>query len=76
MERFLTFWKHQLVLACIGIVIIGMVFGVYEANAGSFSGHFTGYAMGNMYNCCGHEIRQSDFANHSHTYCPGDPASN
>ena len=48
-----------------------------RAYAGSATGDFTGYAMGNQYGLSGEEIGYTDFANHPWyaTNCP-DPAKN
>jgi hypothetical protein len=39
------------------------------------SGNFTGYAMGNQNGSSGNQVYTGDFANHSPSYCPNDPAA-
>lgn len=74
MDRLLVqrdkFWLRTciaLVLLCGGIIFV--------AQAGSYYGKFTGYAMGNRYGAAGVEVRQGHFANHACELCPNDPAA-
>jgi len=43
--------------------------------ATNYNGWMTGYAFGNLYGSGGKPIVQTDFANHSPSYCPSDPAA-
>lgn len=76
-------WKRFFL--AIALVIIGAL--TFEnASAGTYTGYWTGYAMGNRYGASNYEIYQGDFANHPPSYwdpnlqryrgCPNDPAAN
>jgi len=78
MARFLVGnWRRRLWrLAILAIILgLGLIANRPTAYAGSYSGWFTGYAMGNRYGGAGVEIRQTHFANHYYEWCPNDPAA-
>jgi hypothetical protein len=76
MERFLILkgkgWRYFFLAVAIA-VISAMSFGT--AYAATYSGWWTGYAMGNRYGASGYEVYQGDFANHPPNKCPNDPAA-
>jgi len=74
MERLLRVKWLRWFLFAIAVTLVGTVT-FATAYAATYSGWFTGYAMGNRYGQAGVEVRQGHFANHSPTYCPGDPAA-
>ncbi len=73
MERLLmNRWGHILLVVII-LMISGA--GLQTTYAGTYSGWFTGYAMGNRYGGAGVELAQGHFANHYYLKCPNDPAA-
>lgn len=56
-------------------IILTSLFRPSAADAGTFSGPFTGYAMGNLQGASGQVLQTTDFANHHPNYCPNDPAA-
>lgn len=63
-----------LVIAIIGLLILLATMTPTLVYAATYTGWFTGYAMGNQIGAAGVEVSQGHFANHSYGTC-GDPAS-
>lgn len=61
--------------ALIGVIMVSTLMSAGYALAATYNGWMTGYAFGNLYGASGAPIVQTDFANHSPTYCSGDPAA-
>lgn len=70
---------RRLLAALAGLTLtlsISLIGTSHPTNASSqVTGNFTGYAMGHQYGASGNEVFTGDFANHSPTYCPADPAA-
>jgi hypothetical protein len=75
MASLLACIKHRISWAGLISLLLCLCIGIGEVYATTYTGTFTGYAMGNLYNGQGLEIYQTDFANHFYDYCPNDPAA-
>jgi hypothetical protein len=74
MDRILELPKKRWPVFCVLMVTIAFLSAV-QVTAANYQGWMTGYAFGHVYGASGAVIMQTDFANHSPEYCPGDPAA-
>lgn len=65
--------KFRVLIALLAVVKVLLLSA--EAHAGTYAAWHTGYAMGNRYGAAGIELLRGDFANHSPSWCPNDPAA-
>lgn len=61
------------ILAAVLLVPTGKGIAAYASTF--YTSTFTGYAYGNMDGASGNFVDKDDFANHSSTWCPSDPAA-
>lgn len=67
--------RYRILLFVSAALLVALAAVTGKALARTYSSTMTGYAYGNEYGASGTYIDQGDFANHSSTYCPGDPAA-
>jgi hypothetical protein len=74
MDRILALLRRHWSIS-IMIVVAALMLPASRVLAANYNAWMTGYAFGNLYGASGAVVAQTDFANHSSTYCPSDPAA-